>query len=159
MAGSANEDARGSGSIVVDSSEAGALPRWAALRAGDEPADAEPAAPLPAEKEPAEKEPAAVLPDREEPDVEGAAREGPAVDGQLTPMARKANAAHDTGAARRSQARAQADPGTREVTQTSLPILLPTLDHLYRIIQSFPQRGGLGDGNQAGEAPADVGRR
>ena len=98
-------------------------------------------------------------PDGEEPDGEGVAKEGPAVDGQLTPMARKANAAHDTGAARRSQARAQADPGTREVTQTSLPILLPTLDHLYRIFQSFPQRGGLGDRNQASEAPADVGRR
>src|SRR5450759_4647483 len=106
MAASGDEDARGSGSILVaerdssESSTAGAVLRWAAL-----------------------------------PAVEGPAMEGQAAPTAKTPTAKTASAAHDTGARRRNQVRAGAGAGTREVTQTSLPTLLPMLAHLYRIFQ------------------------
>src|SRR5450759_2151954 len=111
MAASGDEDARGSGSILVaerdssESSTAGAVLRWAALPAVEGPA------------------------------MEGQAAATARTATARTATARTASAAHDTGARRRNQVRAGAGAGTREVTQTSLPTLLPMLAHLYRIFQ------------------------
>src|ERR1700730_4208364 len=77
----------------------------------------------------------------------------PADEGQAAPIARRASAAQPTGAARRIQARAGPNAGARDVTQASIPTPSP----LYRITQCFPQRGRLGDRDQASEVPAHIG--